>query len=64
MRMRFLVTISLRLFALIHALLLSLAVSPASFAFKMGIHDNITREELTNTGFDEDSADEAADSNY
>ena len=64
MRTKFPVTVSLRLFALIHALLLSLAVSSPSLAFKMGIHDDITREELTNSGFDEDSADEAADSNY
>jgi von Willebrand factor A domain-containing protein 7 len=53
-----------RLLAPILVFLLLLAVSSPSFAFKMGIHDNITREELTGSGFDEDSADEAADSNY
>ena len=42
----------------------TLYLPASSQAFKMGIHDDITRTELTALNFDEDSADEVADSNY
>lgn len=64
MRAKHFTSISRRPPVLTLVFLLSLVVSSPSFAFKMGIHDTITRDELTNSGFDEDTADEVADSNY
>lgn len=43
-------------------LTLSFAYPPLTWAFDTRIHDDITRERLTPMGFDEDSADEVADS--
>lgn len=34
------------------------------YAFKQGIHEDITEQELMGSGFDEDSADEVGDSSY
>lgn len=53
-----------RLLPLVIASAFAVGAGTPAWAFKMGIHDDITRQVLSEKGFDEDSADEAADSSY
>lgn len=46
------------------AVCLLAVMSSNTYAFKQEFHEQVTERELTNRGFDQDSADEVGDSNY